>query len=165
MQAEAKGRNGKGMLLLQFQAGDDRYGLDVAEVIEVVPRVLFREIPHADPVVAGLMNYRGRTVPVIDLTALLTGAPSRPFFSTRIVLVHTPGRDGTQGILGLLAERVTETVACDEADFQPTGITVPEARYLGELCLRPDGAIQRVATARLLTPELREALFPPPEEA
>jgi methyl-accepting chemotaxis protein WspA len=50
------------MLLLQFQAGDDRYGLDVAEVIEVVPRVLFREIPHADCTVAGLINYRGTLV-------------------------------------------------------------------------------------------------------
>lgn len=153
------------MLLLQFQAGDDRYGLDVAEVIEVVPRVLFREIPHADCTVAGLINYRGTLVPVIDLTALLTGAPSRPFFSTRIILVNYPGHDGTGKILGLLAERVTETVSCTEADLQPPGIAVADAPYLGELCLHPDGAIQRVSTANLLTPELREALFPPTEEA
>jgi len=151
------------MLLLQFQAGNDRYGLDVAEVIEVVPRVLFREIPHADPSVAGLINYRGTPVPVIDLTSLLTGTPSRPFFSTRIILVDYPGRDGARGILGLMAERVTETVSCTEADFQPTGIAVNGAPYLGEICLHPDGAIQRVETAKLLTPELREALFFPEE--
>jgi len=152
------------MLLLQFQAGDDRYGLDVAEVIEVVPRVLFREIPHADPTVAGLINYRGTLVPVIDLTALLTGVPSRPFFSTRIILVNYPGRDGTVKILGLLAERVTETVSCTEADFQPVGIAVADAPCLGDLYLHPDGAIQRVSTTKLLTPELRVALFPPMEE-
>ena len=147
------------MLLLQFQAGNNRYGIDVAEVIEVVPRVRFRELPHADPAVAGLMNYRGTLVPVIDLTVLLTGAPSRPFFSTRIVVANYPA--GAGKILGLMAERVTETVACAAGDFQPAGISVAEAPYLGELSLRAEGAIQRVLIGNLLTEALRAALFEP----
>jgi len=148
------------MLLLQFQAGENRYGIDVVEVIEVVPRVRFRALPHADAAVAGLMNYRGTLVPVIDLTALLTGSPSQPFFSTRIIVVKAD-RDGAGKIIGLLAERVTETVACAAADFQPAGIDVAEAPYLGELSLRAEGAIQRVRIESLLTPVLRAALMPP----
>lgn len=153
------------MLLLQFQAGNDRYGLDVAEVIEVVPRVAFREIPHAEPAVAGLINYRGAPVPVIDLTTLMTGAPSRPFFSTRIILTGYPDGDGGRRVLGLMAERVTETVDCAESDFRPTGISVAEAPYLGDICFHPDGTILRVKVANLLTPELREALFAAAEDA
>ena len=52
------------MLLLQFQAGNDRYGLDASRVIEVVPLVVFRPLPHADPCVAGLFNYRGTMLEV-----------------------------------------------------------------------------------------------------
>lgn len=153
------------MLLLQFQAGDDRYGLDVSKVIEVVPLVVCRALPHADPCVAGLFNYRGAMVPVIDLTTLLTGAPSRPLFSTRIILTEYPDHDGGRQILGLVAERVTETVPCTEERFQPTGISVAGAPYLGDLFLHPEGAIHRVEIERLLPPALREALFPAGKDA
>jgi chemotaxis-related protein WspB len=153
------------MLLLQFQAGNDRYGLDVQRVIEVVPLVCFRPLPHADPCVAGLFNYRGAMVPVIDLTALLTGTPSRPLFSTRIILVNYPDHDGGQRILGLVAERITETVPCKAEDLQPAGIAVTGAPYLGDLFIHPEGTIQRVEIESLLPPALREALFPPAKDA
>ncbi len=153
------------MLLLQFQTGKERYGLDVAEVIEVIPLVVFRPLPHADSCVAGLFNYRGTVVPVIDLTTLLTGAPSRPLFSTRIILTDYPDHDGGRQILGLVAERVTETVPCRAEDLQPAGIAVTGAPYLGDCFLHPEGTIQRVEIGRLLTPALREALFPPGKDA
>jgi chemotaxis-related protein WspB len=149
------------MLLLQFQAGKERYGMEVSRVIEVIPMVVFRPLPHADPTVAGLFNYRGTMVPVIDLTVLLEGAASRPLFSTRIILVDYPGRDGEHHILGLLAERVTETVFCTEEDILPAGIAVAGAPYLGDLLLHAGGMIQRIAIERLLPASLQESLFPP----
>jgi chemotaxis-related protein WspB len=153
------------MLLLQFQAGKDRYGIDVSRVIEVIPMVVFRPLPHADPAVAGLFNYRGTMVPVIDLTVLLEGAASRPLFSTRVILVDYPGRDGECHILGLLAERVTETVFCKEEDLLPAGIAVTGAPYLGDLLIHAGGMIQRVAIERLLPTSLQETLFPQALEA
>lgn len=156
------------MLLLQFQAGNDRYGLDVSRIIEVIPMVIFRPLPHADPAVAGLFNYHGTMVPVIDLTVLLTGNASRFLFSTRIIMVDYPGRPGQEverHILGLLAERVTETVFYAEEDLHPTGIAVEGASYLGDLVIRADCLIQRVSIERLLPPSLRENLFPPAREA
>lgn len=156
------------MLLLQFQAGNDRYGLDVSRIIEVIPMVIFRPLPHADPAVAGLFNYHGTMAPVIDLTVLLTGNVSRLLFSTRIIMVDYPGRPGREverHILGLLAERVTETVFYTEENLQPAGIAVEGASYLGDLVIHADGLIQRVAIERLLPPSLRENLFPPAREA
>jgi len=123
------------MLLLQFQAGKDRFGMDISRVIEVIPMVIFRPLPHADPAVAGLFNYRGTMAPVIDLTFLLTGEASRPLFSTRVILVDypdRPGQDGERHILGLLAERVTETVFCTEEDLLPAGIAVAEQTRIFE---------------------------------
>jgi chemotaxis-related protein WspB len=153
------------MLLLQFQAGKDRYGLDVSRVIEVIPMVVFRPLPHADPAVAGLFNYRGTMTPVIDLTFLLTGETSRPLFSTRVILADYPGRNGERHILGLLAERVTETVFCTEEDLRPSGMAVAGAPYLGDLLVHAGEMIQRVAIEQLLPPSLQESLFPPAPEA
>ena len=76
------------MLLLTFTAGANRYAVDVARVVEVVPRVELRKIPHAPAFLAGLLGYRGKVVPVIDLGLLLDVAPCRDCLSTRIILVN-----------------------------------------------------------------------------
>ena len=156
------------MLLLRFQTGKERYGLDVSRIIEVIPMVVFLPLSHVDSAVAGIFNYHGTMVPVIDLTVLLAGYPSRPLFSTRVILVDYPGwpgQDDERHILGLLAERVTEAVFCVEEDMKPAGIAMDGAPYLGDLLIHADGIIQRVAIERLLPPALRETLFPPAREA
>jgi chemotaxis-related protein WspB len=59
------------MLLLLFEIGNGRYALEVNQIIEIVPLVKFKKIPHSPDYVAGLMNYRGKGLPVIDLNLLL----------------------------------------------------------------------------------------------
>jgi chemotaxis-related protein WspB len=147
------------MLYLLFQIRDDRYCLQVSRVIEVVPMVLFKPVPHAPDYVSGLFNYRGTVVPVIDLSALLTSERSRSLLSTRIILVDYSGGGGTHHVLGLLAEHVTETISPKEEDFQPPGIEVEGTRFLGEVLFSDDGMIQRVDVEKLLPQSLREYLF------
>src|SRR3954451_8554304 len=63
------------MLLLTFRVSDDLYAVAAERVVEVVPRVELRPIPHAPACLAGLFNYRGKAVPVIDLGILLGSTP------------------------------------------------------------------------------------------
>ena len=85
------------MLLLTFTAGLNRYAVDVARVIELVPRVELRPIPHAPAFLAGLLGYRGKVVPVIDLGLLLDVAPCQDRLSTRIILVDDSPDDHNRG--------------------------------------------------------------------
>jgi chemotaxis-related protein WspB len=150
------------MLLLQFQAGsEERYGLDVSQVVEVSSLVSLRPIPHAPPEAAGVFNYRGTLTPVVDLTALLSGVPSRRRMSTRIILVSFEGEDGQRHTLGLMAEGVTEVIPCREEDLQPPVISVSGAPYLGDMLLDERGSIQILDLDRLLTRDLFFSLFPP----
>jgi len=147
------------MLLLLFQAGTQRFGLDAADVVEVAPPLACRTLPHAPAWVAGLANYRGRSVPVIDLSALLTGARAPLLLSTRLVLV----RYGTR-ILGLLAEQTVETVACRESDFQAMPVKVRGAEYLGPVLMAGSTMIQKISVAELLPASVREMLFAEAED-
>ena len=63
------------MLLLVFRVAGDAYAVEAARVVEVVPRVELRALPHAPEALAGLFRYRGRMVPVIDLGVLLGTGP------------------------------------------------------------------------------------------
>ena len=75
------------MLLLLFKLENERYGLDASQVAEVLPLVDLKRIPQALPEVAGVLNYHGELVPVIDLCKLVPGKPASPRLSTRIILV------------------------------------------------------------------------------
>lgn len=147
------------MLLLLFHAGPERFGLDCARIVEIVPLVHLRPIPHADAVCAGLLNYRGTSVPVVDLSRLLSGEASRPLLSTRIVLVDYRAETGETHVLGLMAERATEILRRRDEDFQPPGLAVADAPYLGEVLMDHQGTVQRIEIESLLPAPLRQSLF------
>lgn len=149
------------MLLLLFQIGADRYALDTASVLEIVPRVALKRVHGTPPGVAGLLEYHGAAVPVLDLRELVTGQPAETMFSTRLVLVRAPlppGADGRSPVVGLLVERATGTLQLNRADFVETHLRVPGAPYLGPVIPDADGFIQFVQIEGLLGGSVRALL-------
>src|SRR4051794_25859201 len=150
------------MLLLLFKIGSDRYALPASQMVEVVPLVSLKMLPQAPPGVAGILNYHGRPVPVIDLSELTVGWRSEARVSTRIMLVNYPSAAGQKQILGLMAEQTSETIRRGKTDFQSAGLPVKTAPYLGAVLMDSRGIIQCVEIEHLLSESLREILFAEP---
>lgn len=150
------------MLFLLFQLGEDRYAIDVAKIVAVLPLVIPKAIPHAPAAVAGAFDYRGTPVPLIDLSQLALGRPARPHRSTRIIVVHyaVDHRDDQQ--LGLIAEQALETAVFDPATFVPSGVSSVGSRYLGPVASDSRGLLQWVHTEHLLPDSVRDLLFKHP---
>ena len=148
------------MLVLLFELGDDRYAIDVSQVLEVLPLVDLRRLPQAPDGVAGLFDFRGTPVPVIDLTALTLGRPAQRRFSTRIIVVTGPD-NGDSHLLGLIAERATETASRAATDFVWPGVTGDHAQYLGPVATDERGLLQLVDVRQLLPAAARNLLFTP----
>ena len=151
------------MLFLLFQLGRDRYALDARRVVEVLPLVGVKKVPQAPRALTGLLNHRGTPVPLIDLGELMLGRPAPQLLSTRIILVRY-GNAGGERLLGLIAEKATETLQRDPQDFVPAGIQNKDATYLGPVAPDPLGFIQWIEVDSLLTPEMHEALAQPAAE-
>jgi chemotaxis-related protein WspB len=147
------------MLFLLLELGPDRYALDARQVAEVLPLVSITRLPQAPPSVAGILNYRGAPVPVIDVSQLMRGRPAERRLSTRIVLVHYPDVGGQQRLLGLIAERATHTVRREETDFVPSGVTSEGAPYLGPVATDARGLLQWLDARTLLPASVRDVLF------
>lgn len=147
------------MLLVVLHAGNERFGLEAGRIVEIVPLVRLTPVRRAPAWVAGLFNYRGRVTPVVDLCMLLGGQPARHLLSTRILLAHYTGAAGGPRVLGLLAERVLETVDCDDGAFQDAGVTAPGAPCLGDVLADADGMLRRITVDELLPADVRELLF------
>jgi chemotaxis-related protein WspB len=152
------------MLFLLFQLGKDRYALPATEVVEVLPLVHLKRIPQAPQSVAGVFNYHGSPVPLIDLSELALERPSQTKMSTRIILTNCMKETGKKHLIGLLAERVMETVQKAERDFVACGVSPTDAPYLGAVFTDSNGIIQRIDVGSLLPEGLRKQLFCDPGE-
>ena len=150
------------MLFLIFELGKDRYALDVRHVAEVLPLLEVTQVPQAPEAMNGLFNYRGAPVPVIDLSQLMLGRPSARRLSTRIVLVHYPDQAGCTHLLGLIAEKATQTAQREASDFVASGVTSAGARYLGPVATDARGLLQWIDVQALLPPSFRDLLFKGP---
>lgn len=139
------------MLMLVFYVDKNMYAIESSRVVEVIPRLTYREVHHVPDYVAGVFNYRGSIVPVIDLCRLIRGTPSKDFLSTRVMMVSYPQPDGAVQYVGLMAERVIETVTKSPTDFKDTGIQTNAAPYLGGIITDKKGMIQRIRLEQLFS--------------
>ena len=130
------------MLVLLFYLGDTMYTMKCEKVREVAPMVKLKEVPHTPDYFAGLFNYRGIVVPVIDLRCLIQNQPCKMRLSTRIILVDYLKGDHTPYIIGLMAERVTEAVRKSEDAFVSHGLSMNDAPYLGGFVMEDREMIQ-----------------------
>jgi len=147
------------MMLLLFTVGEDRFGLEVKHIIEIVPYVTLKRMVGAPDCVTGLFNYRQDVVPVIDISKLLAGVPAKKNLSTRIILVDYRAEDGRRHTVGLLAEHATETVKFDLDAFSSSGIGVKNSDFVSQLAMDEKGIVQCVMVDKLLPKAVGEALF------
>jgi chemotaxis-related protein WspB len=151
----------EGAAVVAFSIGGTRYGVDVSEVLAIVPRVEARRLEGTPAWIEGLMSISGGVVPLVDLVRLQTGESARRAFSTRVVLVRYPVAGGGTRPLGLVAEQVTDVTTPREGSLQPTGVRQAGTPWLGDVGRLPTGElVQVVRVSELLPAEVRAVLFP-----
>ena len=149
------------MLFVLLEIDSDRYAIAASRIAEVLPLVHITRVAQAPHGVAGVFNYRGAPIPVVDLSLLVAGRPAAPRYSTRLVLVQV-GDSGRPRLLALIAERATATIQRDAADFVPSGIERRGATYLGPVATDQRGVIQWIDPAQILPPAVHDALLDQP---
>jgi purine-binding chemotaxis protein CheW len=108
------------VVVLRVQGGD--YGVPIHRIQEIVRVPNITRVPHAQPGVEGVINLRGRVLPVVDLAARLALGITERDRSARVVVV-----DGGSESVGLLVDGVSEVLRVPAADVEP-----PSARTTGD---------------------------------
>jgi chemotaxis-related protein WspB len=147
------------MLLLLFKIGDEHYAMDAGLIKEIVPMVKIKKIASVPDFVAGLINYRGSPLPVIDLCTLSTGSPCEIRLSTRIVLIYYSLKDGRKIILGLIAEHVVETVRTKLSKPHVSGVVLDDLLHNTESRGRISEMIQWLDPQQMLPAQIVHELF------
>lgn len=147
------------MLFIALKIGKGDYALAASSIVEVLPLVNLKPVPRAPKGIAGLFDYRGVPVPVIDLSLLATGVPCRDSMTTRIAVVNYAGSNGKLNRLGLVAEHLTNAFHEEATAFEPPGVAPLETPFLGPVIRRSDRIIQLIEVEKILPPQVSECLF------
>lgn len=101
-----------------FRVGEEEYALPVNNVSSIIRYTAATAVPHSPEVVLGVINLRGKVIPVVDLTRRFRGEPISPSASSRILVA-----EGASGVVGLAVDAVSEvTTFSDETRLS----SVPE---------------------------------------
>ena len=147
------------MLFVLFSAGDDRFAISSRQVEEILPLAQLKSLPHSHPAFAGLLNYHGTPIPILDFNVLLGLPPVEPCFVSRIMLCNATFGNRPPRLLGLLAQKVTETRNLPEFKFIDPGARPSDAGYLGKIYEETDGRfLQWIHPEKILPQAVLEEL-------
>lgn len=146
------------MLVLTFSIGPTRFVVDARRVCQVVPRVPLQAVPLSEPYVAGVLDFRGGVLAVVDLSARLFGTVCKESLSTRIIIVLIKHQD-REVPLGIIAEQVTQLCRADSSAATSSSPEASEHDCLG--CItRVDGALaQWIDVDQILPESVRIRMF------
>ena len=100
--------------LLTFVLDDVRYGLEVKHVVEIIGIQRITRVPERASFVRGVINLRGRVIPVIDVR-LRFGLPERAYDSRTCIVVARVG----DANVGLIVDTVHDVIDVSLDDIEP----------------------------------------------
>jgi purine-binding chemotaxis protein CheW len=125
-----RGKEGK---YLTFALAEEEYGIEILKIREIIGMMDITTVPQMPRFVKGVINLRGKVIPVIDLR-LRFGLEPKPYDErTCIIVTEVSGQDGRVQ-MGLVVDTVSEVVNIGLEDLESTpvfGINVDTHYILG----------------------------------
>jgi purine-binding chemotaxis protein CheW len=103
--------------VLTLGMGEEIFALEASCVREILDPVPVTEVPGSEMSVNGLINVRGKVVPLADLRPKFGMEQEPATIDTRIVVIETPV-DGCPAIVGIRADKVFEITGIAAADLE-----------------------------------------------
>ena len=100
--------------LVSFCIGSEEYGVDILQVQEINRMVDITKVPQAPRYVEGVINLRGKVIPIIDLRKRFNLELKEHDKNTRIVVVDIGGN-----IMGMIVDSVSEVLRLSAETIEP----------------------------------------------
>jgi purine-binding chemotaxis protein CheW len=100
--------------LVSFVIENEEFGIDILKVEEIIRLISITKIPNAPDFVEGVVNLRGRVIPVIDLRTRLGHSRKEHDNNTRVIVVNVSGVT-----LGFIVDSVKEVLRIPKSITEP----------------------------------------------
>jgi len=150
-------RSGKDVVqVIVFNLGNERYGVDISQVREIIKPTQITRIPNAPDFVEGVINLRGQITTIINLRKRFGLEPKPIDNNTRIIVVEY-----NNAVIGMMVDTVNEVKYLSTADIEalPSIITArEEAKFLKGVGKLPDGLLILIDLNKVLSEDEVEIL-------
>ncbi len=148
--------------LVSFLIENEEFGVDILNVQEIIRPVDITRVPNAPAFVEGVINLRGRIVPVVDLRKRFNLPRRERDKNSRIIVVELGDK-----IVGFMVDAVREVLRVDAGVIEPPpelaiGI---DAHYITGVAKLDDRLLILLDLERILTDEEKHRLQPLQETA
>ncbi|MBI5643123.1 MAG: chemotaxis protein CheW [Deltaproteobacteria bacterium] len=113
--------------LVTFRLGHEEFSLDILKVQEIIRHMELTRVPRTPDFVDGVINLRGRVIPVLDLRKRFGLPADEKTNETRIIVVDVDNRT-----VGLKVDAVSEVLRlpADTVEPPPSIVTGAESDYI-----------------------------------
>ncbi len=115
------------MQLVVFDLANEAYGVDIAGVQGIIRMQPITAVPRTPDFVEGVINLRGKVIPVVDLRTKFGLIASEESKDSRIVVVSIGGQE-----VGMVVDAVTEVLRIPASTIEPPSsvITTGDSAYI-----------------------------------
>ncbi len=103
---------------MTFKLAEEAYGLAILKVREIIGFMEITRVPRTQEFIRGVINLRGRIVPVVDLRLKFGMPRTEPSDQTVIIVVQYASR-GQDITMGILVDQVLEVLSIDAEQIEP----------------------------------------------
>jgi purine-binding chemotaxis protein CheW len=111
----------KDLQVVGFRIGSETYGVRISAVREIVRVPEITAIPSAPDIIEGVINLRGKIIPVMDLRKRFGQLYTHADKKNRILVVEIDNK-----LLGLIVNAASEVLKIPPADIEPPGTVFAE---------------------------------------
>ncbi len=118
---------------LTFSLNGEEYGLEILKVWEIIGMMPITSLPRTPDFVKGVINLRGKVIPVIDLR-LRFGLPEKEYTDTTCIIVIKDIGETVNVRTGIIVDSVSEVLTVTVDDLEPApvyGVSVNTGFILG----------------------------------
>lgn len=141
--------------LVTFSIGEEEFGVDILRVQEIIRTMEITKVPRAQAFVEGVINLRGKVIPIIDLRRRF-GLPGKPFDkNTRLIVIEMSGM-----IVGFVVDAVSQVlrIPASTVEVPPAVVAGVDSEYISGVGKLQDRLLILLDLDKLLSTEDIEAL-------
>jgi purine-binding chemotaxis protein CheW len=108
-----------GHKFLTFLLGREIYGLPIKKAKEIIGMMEITHIPKTQSYIKGVINLRGKIIPIVDLR-LRFGMVEKEYSDRTCIIVIEVNANETQRLAGIVVDTVSEVVNIQQGEIEPS---------------------------------------------
>jgi purine-binding chemotaxis protein CheW len=147
--------------IVSFSLDNEEYGVDIAQVQEIIRMVDITHVPRAPDFMEGVINLRGQLIPIIDLRARFSMPRAQATKNTRIIVTEIGNKR-----VGIVVDSVSEvvTIPLEHVEQAPDLLAAAGTEYIQGVGKINERLVVLLDLTMVITGEERAKLAQPRQE-